>query len=102
MYWALRFIERKRNEINQKGEYRQTRKGKTELMDIKHTKKVQLAKYIKEHNNIDIDPNSIFDIQIKRLHEYKRQLLNVFHIIYPIVLIHFLKSIKGVMTLVGT
>lgn len=52
------------------------------FMDIKHIKKVALAKYIKEHNGIDVDPNSVFDIQIKRLHEYKRQLLNVLHIMY--------------------
>ncbi len=53
-----------------------------ELIDIKHTNKVSFAKWIKETQNIDIDPNSIFDVQIKRLHEYKRQLLNVLHIIY--------------------
>lgn len=52
------------------------------LMAIKHTKKVQLAAYIKENNDIDIDPTSIYDIQIKRLHEYKRQLLNIFHVMY--------------------
>lgn len=51
------------------------------FMDIKMTKKIQLAKYIKEHEEIEIDPNSIFDIQIKRFHEYKRQLLNAFHIL---------------------
>ncbi len=52
------------------------------FMDIKHTKKVQLADYIREHEGVEIDPNSIFDIQIKRLHEYKRQLLNAFGILY--------------------
>lgn len=52
------------------------------FMDIKHTKKVQLAEYICEHEGVEIDPNSIFDIQIKRLHEYKRQLLNAFGILY--------------------
>lgn len=52
------------------------------LMAIKHEKKVQLAAYIKEHNGVEVDPNSIFDIQIKRLHEYKRQLLNIFHVMY--------------------
>ena len=51
------------------------------FMDIKRENKVALAKYIKETKNIDIDPDSIFDIQVKRLHEYKRQLLNVLHII---------------------
>ena len=53
-----------------------------ELADIKLENKKRLAAYVKEHNNIDIDVNSIFDIQIKRLHAYKRQLLNIFHIIY--------------------
>ena len=53
-----------------------------DLDNIKHENKVALAKYIKEHNNIDVDVNSIFDVQIKRLHAYKRQLLNIFHIIY--------------------
>ncbi|MEA5061505.1 MAG: glycogen/starch/alpha-glucan phosphorylase [Erysipelotrichaceae bacterium] len=52
------------------------------LMSIKKDNKIALAKYIKEHNDIDVDVDSIFDVQIKRLHAYKRQLLNVFHIIY--------------------
>ena len=51
------------------------------LLDIKHTKKVQLANYIKETEGTVIDPDSLFDIQIKRLHEYKRQLLNAFYIL---------------------
>ncbi len=51
------------------------------FMAIKREKKVQLAEYIKEHEGIDIDPDSLFDIQVKRLHEYKRQLLNAFHIL---------------------
>ena len=53
-----------------------------ELHDIKLENKKALAAYVKEHNKIDLDVNSIFDVQIKRLHAYKRQLLNVFHIIY--------------------
>ena len=52
------------------------------LEEIKHDNKVKLAAYVKEHNHIDIDVNSIFDVQIKRLHAYKRQLMNIFHIIY--------------------
>ena len=52
------------------------------FMNIKHQNKVRLAKYIKKHNNIDVDPNSIFDVQVKRLHEYKRQLLNILHVMY--------------------
>ncbi|MCI6330238.1 MAG: glycogen/starch/alpha-glucan phosphorylase [Erysipelotrichaceae bacterium] len=52
------------------------------VMDIKHENKLKLAKYIKEKMDIDVDPNSIFDVQIKRLHAYKRQLMNLFHIMY--------------------
>ena len=53
-----------------------------EFMSIKYENKVRLAKYIKEHNGIDVDPRSIFDVQVKRLHEYKRQLLNILHVMY--------------------
>ncbi len=52
------------------------------LADIKNQNKKRLAKYIKEHNGVDIDPDSIFDVQVKRLHEYKRQLLNILHVMY--------------------
>jgi starch phosphorylase len=53
-----------------------------EFMDIKYQNKVRLAKYIKEHNGIDVDPRSMFDVQVKRLHEYKRQLMNILHVMY--------------------
>ena len=53
-----------------------------EFMSIKYENKVRLAKYIKEHNDIEVDPRSIFDVQVKRLHEYKRQLLNILHVMY--------------------
>ena len=54
------------------------KKAQAEFMNIKYQNKVRLAKYIKEHNGIDVDPRSIFDVQVKRLHEYKRQLLKYF------------------------
>lgn len=53
-----------------------------EFLDIKYQNKVRLAHYIKEHNGIDVSPRSIFDVQVKRLHEYKRQLLNILHVMY--------------------
>ena len=53
-----------------------------EFMSIKYENKIRLAKYIKEHNGIEVDPRSIFDVQVKRLHEYKRQLLNILHVMY--------------------
>ena len=62
--------------------YATDKKTKELFSDIKHEKKVALAKYIKEKMNIDVDVNSIFDVQIKRLHAYKRQLMNIFHVIY--------------------
>lgn len=58
------------------------KKAQKEFMDIKYQNKLRLAKYIKEHNGVDVDPNSIFDVQVKRLHEYKRQLLNILHVMY--------------------
>ena len=53
-----------------------------EFMNIKFKNKERLAKYILEHNGVEVDPHSIFDVQVKRLHEYKRQLLNILHVIY--------------------
>ena len=57
-------------------------KCQQEFMNIKYQNKVRLAAYIKEHNGVDVDPRSIFDVQVKRLHEYKRQLLNILHVMY--------------------
>jgi starch phosphorylase len=62
--------------------YADDEKAQQEFMNIKYQNKVRLAKYIKEHNGIDVDPRSIFDVQVKRLHEYKRQLLNILHVMY--------------------
>ncbi|MCR5120410.1 MAG: glycogen/starch/alpha-glucan phosphorylase [Lachnospiraceae bacterium] len=62
--------------------YADDEKSQQEFMNIKYQNKVRLAKYIKEHNGIDVDPRSIFDVQVKRLHEYKRQLLNILHVMY--------------------
>ncbi len=57
-------------------------RAQQEFRSIKFKNKVRLARYIKDHNGIDVDPNSIFDVQVKRLHEYKRQLLNILHVMY--------------------
>ncbi len=57
-------------------------KALQEFMTIKYRNKERLAKYILEHNHVEVDPHSIFDVQVKRLHEYKRQLLNILHVIY--------------------
>ena len=57
-------------------------KCQQEFLNIKYQNKVRLAKYIKEHNGIDVDPRSIFDVQVKRMHEYKRQLMNILHVMY--------------------
>jgi starch phosphorylase len=62
--------------------YAQDEASIQEFMQIKYRNKVRLAEYIKKHNGIDINPNSIFDVQVKRLHEYKRQLLNILHVMY--------------------
>ena len=57
-------------------------KAQQEFMQIKYQNKLRLAKYIQEHNGIEVDPRSIFDVQVKRLHEYKRQLMNILHVMY--------------------
>ena len=62
--------------------YADDEKALQEFMNIKFKNKERLAKYILEHNGVEVDPHSIFDVQVKRLHEYKRQLLNILHIIY--------------------
>ena len=68
--------------INELSIYADDEKCQKEFMQIKYQNKVRLAKYIKEHNNVEVDPRSIFDVQVKRLHEYKRQLLNILHIMH--------------------
>ena len=62
--------------------YADDEKALQEFMNIKFKNKERLAKYILEHNGVEVDPHSIFDVQVKRLHEYKRQLLNILHVIY--------------------
>lgn len=62
--------------------YADDAKAQQEFMNIKYQNKLRLAKYIKEHNGIEVNPRSIFDVQVKRLHEYKRQLLNILHVMY--------------------
>ena len=62
--------------------YADDEKAQQEFLNIKYKNKIRLAKYIKEHNHVDVDPRSIFDCQVKRLHEYKRQLLNILHVMY--------------------
>ena len=62
--------------------YASDAKAQKEFMEIKRRNKVRLAEYIKEHNGIEVDPDSIFDVQVKRLHEYKRQFLNILHVMY--------------------
>ncbi len=68
--------------INELSVYADDELSQKEFMNIKYKNKVRLAKYIKEHNGIEVDPRSIFDVQVKRLHEYKRQLLNILHVMY--------------------
>ena len=62
--------------------YADDTKAQQEFMNIKYQNKLRLAKYVKDHNGIDLDPRSIFDVQVKRLHEYKRQLMNILHVMY--------------------
>lgn len=62
--------------------YAEDKKAQSEFMNIKFQNKERLAKYILKHNGIEVDPRSIFDVQVKRLHEYKRQLLNILHVMY--------------------
>ena len=68
--------------INELGIYADDELSRKEFMNIKYQNKVRLAKYIKEHNGVEVNPRCIFDVQVKRLHEYKRQLLNILHIMY--------------------
>ncbi len=69
-------------QIKKLAPYAEDELSRKEFMQIKYQNKVRLAEYIKEHNGIDVDPRSIFDVQVKRLHEYKRQLLNILHVMY--------------------
>ena len=69
-------------QINKLKVYADDELSQSEFMQIKYRNKIRLAEYIKEHNGIEVDPRSIFDVQVKRLHEYKRQLLNILHVMY--------------------
>ena len=80
------------SQIKKLAKFADDKKAQEEFRKIKYANKVRLAKYIKEHNGIEVDPNSIFDVQVKRLHEYKRQLLNIMHVMY---LYNNLKSNPG-------
>ncbi|MCQ2080839.1 MAG: glycogen/starch/alpha-glucan phosphorylase [Lachnospiraceae bacterium] len=68
--------------INKLKVYASDEKAQHEFLNIKYQNKVRLAEYILEHNGVEVDPRSIFDVQVKRLHEYKRQLMNILHIMY--------------------
>jgi starch phosphorylase len=68
--------------LNKLAVYADDEKAQAEFMNIKYKNKVRLAKYILENNGVEVDPRSIFDVQVKRLHEYKRQLLNILHVMY--------------------
>jgi starch phosphorylase len=75
--WITNLSEMKKLE-----KYATDAKTQKEFLEIKHHAKERLAKYIKEHNDVEVDPDSIFDVQVKRLHEYKRQMLNILHVMY--------------------
>ena len=62
--------------------YADDKKAQQEFIQIKYQNKLRLAEYIQKHNGVEVDPRSIFDVQVKRLHEYKRQLLNILHVMY--------------------
>ena len=84
------------SELKKLEEYIEDDNVLNKLLDIKHKKKQDLAEYIKENNNIEVNIDSIFDVQVKRLHEYKRQLLNVFHImdLYNKIKVIFIEDYK--------
>ena len=75
--WITDLPELKKLEV-----YLDDKKAQQEFMQIKYKNKVRLAEYIKEHNGVEVNPDSFFDIQVKRLHEYKRQLLNILHVLH--------------------
>lgn len=70
------------SQMNQLVPFTEDQEAREKFMEIKYHNKLRLAAYIKEHNGIDVNPNSIFDVQVKRLHEYKRQLLNILHVMH--------------------
>ena len=70
------------SKISKLAELADNKKARKEFMEIKYQNKLCLADYILKHNGVEVDPNSIFDVQVKRLHEYKRQLLNILHVMH--------------------
>jgi len=75
--WITNLSHLKKLEI-----YADDKKAQQEFMQIKYQNKLRMAEYIQKHNGVEVDPRSIFDVQVKRLHEYKRQLLNILHVMY--------------------
>lgn len=65
----------------------------SEFMKIKRKNKMRLVKWVREHCNLEIDPDSLFDIQVKRIHEYKRQFLNILYVIYRLLYILIIRYI---------